>query len=111
MANGASRLFKLMQNSGTDTISEVVYLTITSTSPLIFNLENRFDITDDFYILSDDIVKSKLSVGDKVLAFTFNSGQCYFIQQALDKNVKLTSVLQQEIEQLKARVTALENAQ
>lgn len=69
MANGASRIFKFMQTAGTDTVSEVVYLTVKSSNPLIFNLESRFDITSDFYILSDQIVKSKLTIRYKSCGF------------------------------------------
>lgn len=104
MANGAGRIFKIMQKTNVDTVSEVVYLTVKSTSPLILNLENRFDITSDFYILNDEIVPSKISVGDKLLAFTFNDGQCYFIQQAIGKDIKKTADLEKVIKELQGGV-------
>lgn len=127
MANSASRLFKLMQKSGTDTISEIVYLTLKSKNPLIFNLENRLDITKDFISFDDNILLEKLNIGDTVQATTFNNGQMYFIQQGLKKKIKaeiidnLTStsnidslsakqgsVLLDKINALERRVEALE---
>lgn len=135
MANGASRIFNFMKNAGTNTISEVVYVNVKSINPLIFNLENRLNITSEFYVLSDEIITSKLKIGDRLTAFTFNDGQCYFIQQCLNSNVKAEviddlsssssvdslsanqgAILKQmildlkiEVEQLEERITELEN--
>lgn len=88
MANGASRIFKLMQNAGTDTVSEMVYLTVKSTNPLIFNLEDRLDITEEFYVLNDNIIKERLNIGDVLTATTFNNGQKYLINQGLKKDMR-----------------------
>lgn len=111
MASGASRIFKLMQNAGTDTISEIVYLTVKSVNPLILNLENRLDITEDFIVLNDGIDKSRIKVGDKLTASTFNDSQCYFVQQAVGKDIKKTVGLQEQIDELRELINSLPTQQ
>lgn len=59
--------------------SKIVSLTTISINPIIFELENRLQITNSFYTLSSQDDWSKLQVGDKVQAFSFNNGQQYFI--------------------------------
>lgn len=108
MANGANRIFKIMQKSGTDTISEVVYLTVKSTKPLTLNLENRLDISEQFIVLNDEIDKSKIKTGDKLIASTFNGGQCYFIQQAQNKDIKKSTGLEKRMTDLENRNSNLE---
>lgn len=88
MANAASRIFKIMQNSGTDTVSEVVYLKVKSTNPLILNLEDRLDITEEFIVLSDSIIKDRIQIGDILTATTFNNGQTYLVSQGLKKDLR-----------------------
>lgn len=108
MANGASRLFKIMQNAGTDTVSEVVSLTVKSLNPLVFNLDNRIDLTSEFYTLSNDVDRNRLRVGTKVVATTFNGGQNYFISQGSIDDINKSATLQEEINALEARVTVIE---
>lgn len=108
MGNGASRLFRIMQKSGTDTVSEVVYLTVKSVSPLTLNLEDRLDITEQFIVLNDEIDKSKIKTGDKLIASTFNAGQCYFIYQALNKDIKKSNNLEKRIADLEDKNSNLE---
>ena len=93
MGTGANRILKVMQNSGKNTISSKVFLTVNSLTPLTFKLDDRLVITKEFYILSDDIILSRLTLGVKLLAFTFNDGQCYFIHQAVDNNIIKTKII------------------
>lgn len=93
MGTGANRILKVMQKSGKNTISSAVFLTVNSLNPLTFKLDDRLVITKEFYILSDDIILSRLAVGIKLLAFTFNDGQCYFIHQTVDDNIIKTKII------------------
>lgn len=93
MGTGANRILKVMQKSGKNTISAKVFLTVNSLNPLTFKLDDRLVITKEFYILSDDIILSRLSLGVKLLAFTFNDGQCYFIHQSVDDNIIKTKII------------------
>ena len=93
MGTGANRILKIMQKSGKNTISSVVFLTVNSLNPLTFKLDDRLVITKEFYILSDDIILNRLNVGIKLLAFTFNDGQCYFIHQTVDDNIIKTKII------------------
>ena len=102
MANSASRIFKIMQNAGTDTISEIVFLKVKTIDPLVFNLENRVDITEEFYILSENIVIDKLKKDDILTAITFNGGQIYLVLQGLEKNFSQTEELKDEIDNIKS---------
>ena len=102
MANSASRIFKIMQNAGTDTISEIVFLKVKTIKPLVFNLENRLDITEEFYILSENIVVDKLKKDDILTAITFNGGQVYLILQGLEKNFGQTEELKDEIKSIQS---------
>ena len=84
MANGASRLFNVIKNTSEGTNlnpSQVVSLTVKSTNPLVFNRDDKLDITQDFCVFSKFVDISSLSVGDVITAFVFNDGQMYFIQQ------------------------------
>lgn len=81
MANGASRIFKVMQNSGTDTVSELVHLKVKTINPLTFTLDDRVTLTEDFVELNSNIDKNKLKVNDILTAFSLNGGQLFFIQQ------------------------------
>lgn len=92
MGNGASRIFNIMKKSNeTSSASQLVTLKVKTVNPLTFELDDRVILTADFYIISDKIDKSKLRVGDAVLATTFNNGQVYFIQQAANTNTSITS--------------------
>ena len=108
MANGAGRIFKLMQVSGTNTISEVITLQVKSINPLQLTDGDKLLITKDFIIFDNNIDTSKLSVGDKLQAQTFNDSQIYYITQPYSsanelnkQNIKLT--------ELERRVKALED--
>ena len=124
----ANRIFKVMQKSGTNTISTIAYLTVYTINPLVFKASDKLYLSEEFYVLSDDIVVDRLKVGTKVLAFTFDDGQKYFIQQTNDYSVikreviddvdsdssidmlsaKQGKLLNTEITNLKARVSTLE---
>ena len=84
MANGASRLFNIIKNTSESTNlnpSQVVSLTVKSTSPIIFKKDDKLDITEEFCIFDRTFNKSTMQIGDIVIAFVFNDGQIYFIQQ------------------------------
>lgn len=124
----ANRIFKVMQKSGTNTISTIAYLTVYTVNPLVFKASDKLYLSEEFYVLSDDIVVDRLKVGTKVLAFTFDDGQKYFIHQTNDYSVikrevidgvgsdspidmlsaKQGKLLNTEITNLKARVSTLE---
>ena len=86
MANGASRIFKVMQNSGTDTVSELVHLKVKTINPLTFTLDDRVTLTEDFVELNSNINKSNLKIDDILTAFSLNGGQLFFIQQYFSEN-------------------------
>lgn len=86
MANGASRIFKVMQNSGTDTVSELVHLKVKTINPLTFTLDDRVILTEDFVELNSNINKSNLKIDDVLTAFSLNGGQLFFIQQYFSEN-------------------------
>lgn len=124
----ANRIFKVMRKAGDNTISNIVYLTVQSTNPLVFKASDKLYLSKEFYILSDDIVVERLKVGTKVLAFTFDDAQKYFIHQTNDDtkikreviddtnsdspidmlSAKQGKVLNTEIINLKSRVSILE---
>ena len=63
MGNGASRILNIMKNSGKNTISVKSFVTVTSLEPLTFKLEDKLTLTSEFYVLSDDIIKERLVIG------------------------------------------------
>ena len=115
MANGASKLFKIMQKSGTDTISEMISLTVKSKNPLVLTDGDRLNLTKEFLYFDSYIDITKINVGDKFVATTYNAGQTYYIydiiksNQNIDKYVQEINELKEEIRLLKNRVSALEN--
>lgn len=126
--SSTNRIFKVIRGAGTNTISNVVYLTVQSISPLVFKVSDKLYLSSEFYILSDDIIVERLKVGTKVLAFTFDDSQKYFIHQPIDNTIIKREVidgvgsnsgidmlsanqgriLNNEIINLKARVSKLE---
>ena len=116
MANGANRIFKIMQKSGTNTISEFMSLTVKSINPLQLTDGDKLILTGEFLVFSDYIDTSKISVGDKFKAQSYNNGQTYYISEIIssssneiDKYTTEINKLKNEIIDLKRRVTALEN--
>lgn len=93
MGSGANRILKVMQKSGKNTISSAVFLTVNSLNPLTFKLDDKLILTSQFYILSDDIILERLKVGQKLVAFSFNDGQCYFIHQSVDGSIIKTKII------------------
>lgn len=80
--NSMKRINKSMQPLG----SKIVSLTVSQINPLVFKLENRLEITNQFYTLSNLEDWSKLVVGDICRAFTFNEGQLYYILEKYPLN-------------------------
>lgn len=89
MGSGANRILNVMKHSGKNTISQRAFVVVTTLNPLTFKLDDKLILTSQFYVLSDDIIEERLKVGQKLLAFSFNDGQCYFIHQSVDNsNIK-----------------------
>lgn len=93
MGSGANRILKIMKNSGKNTISHRAFITVASLNPLTFKLDDKLILTSQFYILSDDIILERLKVGQKLVAFSFNDGQCYFIHQSVDNSIIKTKII------------------
>ena len=107
MANGVNKIFKIMQNAGTDTISEMLSLTVKSTNPLTLTDGDKLHLTSDFLYFDSFIDKSNIRIGDKFMATTYNSGQSYYIYDIIKSSLELDKYMQ-EINSLKNRVSALE---
>ena len=108
MANASNRLFKLMQKSGTDTVSEVLSLTVKSTNPLQLFDGDKIILTKEFLVFSEHIDVDKITVGDKFLAITYNNGQIYYISDIISSAVEINKYME-EIIDLKSRVSSLES--
>lgn len=108
MANGINKIFNIMQHAGTDTISEMLSLTVKSKNPLVLTDGDKLLLTKDFLYFDSFIDQSKISVGDKFVATTYNSGQSYYIYDIISSSQVIDKYMQ-EINSLKQRVTALEN--
>lgn len=93
MGSGANRILNIMKISGKNTISHRAFVTINSLNPLTFKLDDKLILTSQFYILSDDIILERLRVGQKLVAFSFNDGQCYFIHQSVDNSIIKTKII------------------
>lgn len=93
MGNGAHRILNVMKHSGKNTISHRAFVIVTSLDPLTFRLDDKLVLTSNFYVLSDDIIKERLQIGQKLLAFSFNDGQCYFIHQSVDNSIIKTKII------------------
>ena len=83
MANGINRIFDIIHNTSEETnptTSKTITMTVKSTQPLIFERDDKLEITEDFCIFDNLIDKTTFSVGDMVTAFVFSNGQQYYIQ-------------------------------
>ena len=79
MANGASKIFNIMQKTNVNTISEYIALRVSSINPLTLTDDDKLIITDQFCQFNTEIDKSKISVGDIFNAVTLNDNQVYLI--------------------------------
>ena len=87
MANGAGRLFDVMKKTGEASkgvSSKLVSLKVKSKEPLIFQIDDRLEITEEFCYFSNSADKELLDIGDIVVAVALNNGQSYYIQHNLD---------------------------
>ena len=107
MANAAGRLFSIMQHSGTDTVSQLVSLTVKSINPLELTDGDKIILTEDFIVFKNTIDKSKIKVGDKFSATTLNGDQIYYIDNIIDSEQEL-DIYKQEIEILRTRLSNAE---
>lgn len=108
MANGVNKIFKIMQNAGTDTISEMLSLTVKSINPIELTDGDKLHLTKDFLYFDSFIDQSKIRIGDKFMATTYNAGQSYYIYDIISSNLVIDKYMQ-EINDLKSRVSALES--
>lgn len=108
MANAAGRLFNIMQKSGTDTVSQLIGLTVKSINPLELSDGDKLILTEEFLVFKNNIDKNKIKVGDKFLATTLNGDQIYYIDNIIDSEQELDKYIQ-EIILLQNRVSSLEN--
>lgn len=86
--NGAEKIVNAMKKvnkSGKTTESQIVSATVTSVKPLIFQLENRLEIDNNFYELSNLEDWKNIKVGTKVRAFSYNEGQKYYISEIVEE--------------------------
>lgn len=82
--SGASRIMKVIKQANqkmAPATSQVVSLTVKSISPLIFQRDDRLDITEEFCTFNKSFDKHNIKIGDIVTALVLNNGQSYFIQQ------------------------------
>lgn len=87
MANGASRIFNIIHNTSENTnptTSKIITLTVISLDPLVFQRDDKLTISKDFYFINQALDTSELQLNDIVLAFVFDDGQQYFIQQKIE---------------------------
>lgn len=83
MGNGANKLFNIMNKTGNQNNStSLVTLTVKSTNPLIFKLDEKLSITEEFYIL--DNPEGTFEINDAVNALVLNNNQLYYILNGLD---------------------------
>lgn len=115
MANGANRIFRIMQNTNVNTISEYIPLRVTSVNPLTLTDDDKLILTGEFCQFNEEIDTSKISVGDVFNAVTLNDNQTYLIN---DVNRSKNQLLKynnsiQEIRticlQLQTKITELES--
>ena len=79
---GAEKIVNAMKQvnkSNKSTPSEIVSATVIGVNPLIFQLENRLQIDNKFYELSNLTDWSKVQIGQVFRALSFNEGQKYYI--------------------------------
>lgn len=92
MANGAGRLFDIIKDTSEGmqpTQAQYVTLTVKSLNPLIFNKDDRLDITREFCIFDTTFDFSTIHINDIIGAILLNNGQLYYIcvNLSLDKTV------------------------
>lgn len=122
MSSAAERLFGIMQKSGTDTVSNLTTLIVTSTNPLELSDGDRIILTKDFVVFPSNIDESKIEIGDKFSALSVNANQIYYVVDVISSNAEINTQLQDivdlktaivelesQISDLQDRVTALEN--
>lgn len=57
----------------------VLYGTITKINPLEVNVDQRFILTEDFFVLPESVTKKSLEPGDKLLLLRVQGGQSYVV--------------------------------
>lgn len=107
---GAEKIINAMKQvskSDNQIPSEIVTVTVISINPLIFQLENRLQITSEFYELSNLFDWAKVTVNQVFRAFSFNEGQKYYIVEPYPLQTNLnTGKMDERINQ---NATAISN--
>lgn len=106
MSTGANRIFKIMQKSQKSSVDNLISVKVKSINPLTFIVDERLSITEDFIVFSNQIDRSKISVGDTFNAFLFNDGQTYYINQP----IKTSGNVGVQDESLLTRIANLEKS-
>lgn len=83
MGNAASRIFKVIQKTNVNTISEFISLTVSSTNPLTFTDGDKLQLPQEFCKFDSNIDIGLISVGDIFNAVTLNDNQIYYIQEVV----------------------------
>lgn len=83
MSKGVSKIFDVMKNTAekeaSNSEAQLVSISVKTTSPLVFNLDDRTTITQEFYTLDKALDETSLQVGDVLNAIVLNKGQMYYI--------------------------------
>ena len=108
MANPANRLFSIMQKSGTNTISELIGLTVTEINPLQLSNGDKIILTEEFITFPSYIDKTKIVVGDKFSATSLNDNQLYYINDIISSTNEL-NIYKEEISELEEEINALKS--
>lgn len=82
--NSANKIVDSLAKLNTDTSNEILYMRVKTLSPLTFAIDERLSIGPDFYILSKFENWNNLRKGDRVLAFSFNKKQKFYIAERYD---------------------------
>jgi len=78
MGNGANKLFNIIgKTSNKSATTSLVTLTVNSTNPLTFKLDDKLTITEEFYLL--EIADGSFDLDEKVNALVLNNNQLYYI--------------------------------
>lgn len=86
---GAEKIIDAMKHvskSDRQVPSEITTATVISINPLMFQLENRLQISSEFYVLSNLFNWSKVAINQVFRALTFNEGQKYYILEPYPLN-------------------------
>lgn len=92
MGNGANKLFNIIgKTSNKSNTPSLVTLTVNSTNPLTFKLDDKLTITEEFYLL--EIANGSFDLDEKVNALVLNDNQLYYILNG-EKEIERLKLMQ-----------------